>query len=299
MDLEAAQQELDGLTQGESTQDTAKPDTEYYELPVGDQVYKIPLNHEFEVKHSGQTMRVPLEKLFNAYRQQAHVEDKFKELNQNKAQLEEQRNKFKNFDDLHQKYGAIQKWSEEHPEDWQRLWDMYQSKEQHLLQGNGEDQNQALIQEIMNLKKELSDYRDFKSKFEKTQEEKEIQEDMQEIQKQIEEIKAKHPQINLEEKDVEGVTFQARVINHGLEKGYPDFHSAFYTHPDVIPRLLETADHAGRNETVKAVKEAKRAGVVERSDKPFVGQGQFDPTKLSDDQLKEGALAELEKLMGQ
>src|SRR5437899_2639482 len=164
MGLQEAREEFSkGMTEtpAETTQEqvptttqTAPPSTqakiEELEYLLGGKSFKLPSNAEFRLKHNGQYMQAPLEKMANAFRQSTHFEDKGKELRTLREQLEKDRGEVGKYNELRQKYEAIQSWSEANPKDWERLWMLFQNKERALLDGTvpRETQDSRLLDEI-------------------------------------------------------------------------------------------------------------------------------------------------------
>lgn len=258
----------------------------------------VPLNAEFGVKHNGQLVNTPLEKIINHYRQGLNYEDKFKAFNESKQKFETERGDFDQFNSLKEKFGGIQDWSEKNPQDWERLYDMFKNKEQYLLGNQQPGENTQLVNQIATQQKAIDELLGKVSTFEQAQEQTQQQRDMQEVEKEIAEVKKEFGErINLDEKEIDGTTLRDRIISWGIENKMPTFKAAFNSFPGIMSKLLETAASTGRNEVVKGIKSDAKEGVVARSSTPF-GQGEtLDPKKLSEDQLLAAANAEFEQLM--
>lgn len=313
VDTQAALAELNQEESPESTEQAPGAETpapaDFIEIPYNDQTLKLPLSLEMPVKHNGQIVNTPLDKLFNTYRQASNFEDKALELRQLREKIDTDRGDLEQYNQLKGKYEAIQNWSEQNPDQWNKLWDLFQSKDQYLLADQGQEAgltpDHPIIKEISTLKNELNDLREFKSSFEMQQEEAQTQSDIEEVKQEIEEFRKEYQNINLDEKDLDGLSLQARIIKHGIDGNYPDFNSAALTYkfPDgtnLRAKLLENAQMRGRTEAVKAVKQDKADGVIARSSTPFEGQGsQADPRNLSEDDRRDMALNELSSLLGE
>ena len=62
-------QEPEATADGQPGQEVAaETDIELVDIPVGDKTYRIPLNAEIPLKHNGQIVKAPFDKLMNAYR---------------------------------------------------------------------------------------------------------------------------------------------------------------------------------------------------------------------------------------
>lgn len=285
---QAAQAELDNLS---TTGETATGTPEMYELPVGGQTYRFPVNTEFPVKHNGQVQQVALEKILNAYRQQAHVEDKFKDLNTQRDAFKTQLGDAEAYKQWETDYKPFQDWSIANPNDWARLKGLYDNREMNL--GEDSKQNELMQKQeerIAGLEQQLTKYVD-------TQE---TDAAMKEMATEKEELLKLYPHIDLGEKDLDGLTLESRIVQSGLDAGLPTFKSAYLSYPGMVERLLETATHQSRNDTVKSIQQDNKDGIVARSATPFPAQGQeVDTRRLSEDERRSSALSELEGLMGE
>ena len=90
-----------------------------------------------------------------------------------------------------------------------------------------------------------------------------------------------YPEINLEQRDPDGIAFWAKVMKFGIDKRYPDFESAARVYFKDL--LRETYSARARNEAVKGIRADNKAGIVKRSPTPMMGQGEtsIDPKKMS------------------
>jgi hypothetical protein len=294
---DALQQEFEGMVSGESAQEpetqTPEEQIEMIELALGEQKHKIPLNAEFPVKHNGQIHNTPLEKLFTAWRERSHYDDKFKGLKEERTKFEQERGDFDQFQELRKKYGDIQAWSEANPEQWNALWEMFQNRDQHLSQTQGDSYT---AKELAALREELSGLKQVTSKYEEMMQRSQEKEDVESVNQEIEAFKKEFPDIDLGEKDLDGIPLQDNIINFGIKNNLPDFESAALKF--LKSRLVQTAEMRGRKDTVEKVKRDHSAGVVGRSNTPFTGKD-VDPKRMNGEELKEAALAEFEQLLSQ
>lgn len=280
--------------EGGEGQPEVQPTTaeEMLELAVGTNKYKIPLSVDVPFKHNGQMTKVPFGQLLNNYRNSSKQSDRALELKKLQEQLEAQKAGYQNYDVMRQKYEAIQKWSEENPDQFEELMSLWKTR----VENRGSDPNAA---EIMSLRKELGELKEFKSQFEKTQEEKEDEANVKAITGEIEAFKKEFPEINLDERDEEGATLWAKIVNFGVEKKIPEFEAAALKF--LKPKLLETLSKRARNETVKGIQKDTQQGIVARSRTPFgTANGQsasLDPRKLSWEKLKDAAREEFQELI--
>jgi len=282
------------------TPQTPPPTVEELEIALGGKPFKLPLNAEIPVKHNGQILKTPLEKLLNSYRQSTHLEDRIKEYKTLKEEAEKLRGDVNVFEEQRKKYGAIQDWSEQNPQDWERLYELFQNKDRALLENQvqGQPNIEPLLGEISRLKQELEGIRSWKSDLEKQQEEELIEKDTERVKSEIDDFKKNWPEIDLEERNLEGVSLKGLIMQHGIKRGLGEFKLAAL---DFLgPRLLDLAQQRGRNEAVKGIQKETQQGIVARSSTP---QGQstseVDPSKLSKSDRTSAAKAELQRLLEQ
>ena len=289
--------ELEGLSQGQE-QPTETPTVEadkgpLYEFEFGGAQHKIPLSHELPVKHNGQMVKAPLEQILNAWREREHFADKYKSFNSERAEFESTKSKFGDPDQLAQLQN-LQKWSVENAEDFEAIWKLHEDRK-NALNGGGDDNPLSAIVREQN--EQLRGLMEFKKSFEETQAQKEEAEMIEQVNNDIKEFSetiGKKYGIDLNEVDEEGVKLETRILQHGIDKNIDDFNTAASSY--LLPRIAESATQLGRTETVKAVKSDKRAGIIGRSETPN-GETTFNPRSMSEEQLKEQALAELTSML--
>lgn len=256
---------------------------------------KLPMDLEIALKQDGQMANVPLEKMLNSFRQAQHLQNKQKEY-QTKLQSYEER--AKQFDQYEGKYGAIQKWSEENPEAFEKLWQMFEAKDQILTQNP--DQFNPAILEINALKQKLSSIEPIISEFQKQRDLEATQKDVALIETQIGEFKKDFPNMDLSEKDLDGIDLESRIIQHGIENGYKDFLSAAFTYPGLRQRLMDSVRANVKAETAKQIKTDTKNGILARSAAPTAvkSNGPLNVKRMSEDDRTAAALQEFERLMG-
>jgi hypothetical protein len=180
---------------------------------------------------------------------------------------------------------------------------MYENRDKHLLQQKAGDPNsQALIEEITNLKKELGGLKEFKTQFDKRQEQETEQKNLESLATEVEAFRKEFPEIDLSQesdmvgKDGQKLPIEKAIMLFGYEKGIPDFESAALKY--LKPRLLEVAAKRARTEAVKGVKMEKQQGVIARSSTPSTGgQSSKVNPKASWGEATKAAKAELETLL--
>jgi hypothetical protein len=253
-----------------TTETTAEPTAqEMFELYAEGKPHKFPLTSEFPITHNGKVQKVPFSKLANTYRQASHFENKFKEFNTQKTQFEKQRAEYDKAKGFYDKYGQFQEWSEQNPEAWQRIWDLYQNRDKVLSQ----QENNPMLDEVNGLKQQLQELSQFKSNWEKSQEEQQTTQDVEFVKSEINSFAKDFPEINLEEQDEDGVKVWAKVVQFGLDNNLPDFESAALKY--FKPELADVYAARARAEATKGFQKARASGEVARSPQPFnMGQGE-------------------------
>ena len=279
---------------------------EELEIMLGGKPFKIPTNAEFPVKHNGQIMRTPLEKLLNSYRQNTHLEDKVKEYRELKTKYEAERGDYDAYQASKKKYGDIQDWSEKNPQEWEKLWDLFQNRDSALTQaqfGTEKPEGGAIprqfLDEFGNLKKELRELKGWKDTLSAQQEEKETEAQVEQIKGEIAEFGKEWPEIDLNETNLDGISVRGLIMQHGIKRGIGEFKLAALDY--FGPRLLEIAQARGRSEAVKGFQNDRQQGIIARSNQPFqMGQsGEPDTTKMSKQERSAAARAEYERLVSQ
>jgi len=277
-----------------STNTSAPELAEYY---LGDKANKLPLNAEFAFTEGGKTVKAPLSTVLNHYRQRADLDKKYESLKADRAAWEQERGDIETYKTLKAKWEALQNWSEQKPEEFQTIWDLYQNKDKHLLQQKaGDPQSTALVEELAALKQELSGLKEFKSSFEKQRELEEKQKALNEVEQEASDFQKEWPEIKLDQVDEKGISLKHQIMVYGLEKGIPDFESAALKF--LKGKLLEVASQRSRAEAVKGLKQEAKIGVIARSSTPF-GNGQNSQVnpKMSKSELMKLARSEYESLL--
>jgi hypothetical protein len=298
---------------------TPEPQVETFAL--GD--HKFPVNTEFNLTHGNQVKKVPYSTLVNTYRQASHLEDKYKKFNTESEAFKAQQAEYEKLKQFHGKYGALQEWSESKPEEFQTIWDLYQNKGKHLLsaqaglhpnqqlahaegqlaqgqaQGLSPEQLRPFVDKISALENQLGELTQFKSQFDNEQKQKQEQADVEFVRNEMKTFQTEFPEINLQEKDPDGVNLWAKIIKYGVDNKIPTFEASALAY--LKPRIIDTVSSRARNETVKGIKTAKANGEVARSSTPFK-QGQtktIDPKKVSWSEAGELAKQQYAQLIAQ
>lgn len=281
----------------------AAPPVEMFEF----QGQKYPVDSKFRFAHGPKIVEVPYSNLTNVYRQWQHQQEKWS--NEYKPKIEEfekLRPEFDKYKGFYDKYGALQTWSEQNPEQWQRLWDIYQNKDKHLLTPQAQAQAlegaqqgpdftqhlNPLVNEITALKqqlKELSGVAERYQTYEKSQQE---QKDVAQIKQEVADFQKEFSEINLEERDPDGVSLWAKIVQWAIPQGYRNFESAARVY--LKDRINDAIATRARAEVLKGFKQDHKEGIVKRSPIPMNGQGVSTPIK-DIKKMSYGDLAEMAK----
>lgn len=273
---------------------------------------KYPVNTEFALTHDGKILKVPYSKLANVYRQHTNFQDKQTKWNEEKSAFEKQKAEYEAALEFKKKYGHIQEWSEKNPQDWQVLYELYQDRMKHLLaakMGQNPAMNpiqnsavganpaaaapnmQPLIDEIANLKGQLSKYDQAYSEYKTDKQVQQEKADTEIIKGEIAAFQKDYPEIKLDERDPDGVALWAKIIQWGLQQGFTKFEPAATMY--LKDRVKDAIAARARAEFTKGLKADKQAGIVRRSSTPSSGQGTVDPNSLR--KMSWGQVAELSK----
>jgi hypothetical protein len=284
---------------------------EYYELMNGS---KLPGNTEFKLTHGGKILNVPVSKLANTYRQAEHMNDKWAQF---KKQQEEFQSKYADADkhkEFYNKYGQLQTWSEQNPQEWERLWNLYQNKDQHLLRTGMSPQDMAqaqgpganldpLLNAFSEFKRQteekMTKYDQYVQAMEKQEQERVQTEDMNFIKDQVWGMQKEFPEINLDEKDPDGIALWAKVMQWGLENNYTDFDASARVF--LKDRITDAISTRARAEAMKGFTSDKKAGIVQKSNAPILNKNQGQGAQFQYQKGKSyGELTEMAKeLLGE
>lgn len=239
---------------------------------------KFPVTTEFSFIHNGKTVKPTYQNLTNNYRQWQHQQDKWKNEYQPKiTDWETNKPKFEEYKGFYDKYGALQKWSEENPDQWKRLEDIWKNKDQHLLTPAGAQPNaeafNPLIKEVADLKNQINnEFKPFIEKFQTREQQETEQKDIAHVTNEIKSFQKEFPEIDLNEKDSDGLSLWAKITQWGTSKGFGEFEPAAMMY--LKSRIAEIYSMRGRSEAMKSAKNDFNQGIVKRSATPFQnGQG--------------------------
>lgn len=301
MDRDAMVAELEGAPEASTPEPTpAAPETgiEYF---LGEQSNRLPETAEFHLKHNGQMARIPVSKLVNNYRQSAHLESKYKDISDKYGQYEKKVGPLEEWEKRSSElapYEQLQKWSLEHPDAWNHIWDSYQKAQNGLMptgqEGQPSLQTDALHKTISELRDQLGELKSWKEERTQAEQAQELQSEKQRIETEAQEYGKKLEKygIKLDELDEDGISLKGRIYQFAAENGIGKFEVAAKAY--LNDTLLERAMSNGRQEGVKGVKGDAAAGIVSRSGVPVKGQApQVDIRKMSETDRRSAALAEL------
>lgn len=299
--MDPAQEELESLlnqgTENETPAPEATPVSEQVDYFLGDKANKLPLTAEFQFTENGKAVKAPLSTIINHYRQRSALDQKFAEFNKTKESFDSER---KEWGDLEQ-YRQLQKWSLDHPDEFSTIWDLYQNKDRHLI-GQKNEGNQAVIDELLSLKRELQGLKEFKSQLDQDRAKEVDEKNLAELEIEVDNFKKDFPEVNLDGEsemiltDGQKATVKQAIMLYGYKHGIPDFESAALKF--LKPKLMEIVAQRARQEAVKGVKLETQAGVIARSSTPLSGQSsKVNPAKMSWSDAKNAAKAELETLL--
>lgn len=308
---------IQGSTSSEPTQSQApeqpqQPAVEMFELGGN----KYPVTSEFQLTHNGKLQKVPYATLANTWRQAAHMSDKYGQFKKEQESFAQRAKDYDQLKSFHDKYGKLQEWSEKNPKEWAALEEVWKNKDKYLLQhqmanvpqgqeGQPQFQQylQPLLDEISNLKNQItSKYEPMLTKIQEREAQEAEAKDIDYIKGQINGFKKEFSEINLDEKDPDGLPVWAKITQWGHSNGYTDFESAARVY--LKERIAEVYKERAHAEVMKVQKQDAAQGIIKRSATPFT-QGQepqlrktVNLKKKSYGDLAEEAKAELAAMGG-
>ena len=296
--MDEIQQEFEELLkQGEgepAAPEAAQAKADEIAYYLGDKQNKLPVNAELEFTEGGKPIRQNLSTILNHYRQRSELDKKYGEFKKERESWESEAGDRETYSQMRQKYEAIQKWSEENPQDFEYIWGLLENKDKTLAERDGIPPRVAEMLQQQN--KELEELKGFKKSFDMEQEEKKDKAAFEETTAEMNEFKANYPEINLDEVGEQGMPLFKEILKHGVSQGISNFRLAAF---DLLgPKLQDALIARGRQEAVKAVRQDKQQGVVSRSQTPGTGQSDPDTSKLSWSDLSKAAKGELEQILG-
>lgn len=251
-------------TEGTESPTDQKTAQEMFDLYVNGQNQKFPVNSEFQFTHNGKIQKVPYSSLVNSWRQASHYNSKYNELKPQIDEFQKLKPEFEKYKGFYDKYGQFQEWSEQNPEEWQRIWELYEQRQKYL---SGQEEYNPITQEVNSLKQQLQDIAAFKQSWEQQQEEAQTAQDVEYVKTEIQTFASDYPELDLEQTDEDGLKLWAKVVQFGLQHNLPDFESAALKY--FKPEIADIHAARARNEAMKGLKTAKQSGEVARSSTPF------------------------------
>lgn len=237
---------------------------------------KFPVTTEFQFPHGGNIAKVPYSTLVNAYRQFQHMQDKWgKEYKPQIEEFQKTKQQYDQYKGFYDKYGKLIEWETANPDQAQRLLEIYNNRDKHLLEQPVQGANpdfQPILQAIQELRSQNEEYRKTIDEWKSEKQSKQEESDIGFIRSQIDEFKKEFSEIDVDEKDPDGVPLWAKIVQWANQNNYGDFTSA--AHVYLKPRIFDAVATRARNEALKGVKQDNKQGIVQRSDKPILGQGQ-------------------------
>lgn len=266
---------------------------------------KYPTSTEFQFPHGGKNLKVPYNSLVNTYRQAAHMQDKWAEFRKMQQESQTKLQEYDRYKGFYDKYGALQEWSEKNPAEWDRLHDVWQNKDKHLLshqiQGGqqpqpGQNPNgfniEPLVGEITQLKSQLSKYDQMLQKMEAQEREAAETKDVDFVKTEVQSFAKEFPEIDVTEPDPDGVPLWAKIVTWGNANGYQSWEPA--AHMFLKQRIADSYQARARNEAMKSAKTERMNGVVKRSATP-IGLGQGASAQPNIKKMSYAELTELAK----
>lgn len=284
-------------TSTEQQNATEKSAQEFYEMPWEGKSLKIPLNYKLPLKENGKIEEVELSTLFNKYRNANQMQRKYEELHKTHNGILGEIGDLDQFKTQKQKYDAIQAWSEQNPQDWERLYEMFSNREKYLLNNQpGQEGSEKLLQTIAQLRQEIDGIKQGPiSQYQKDLEDRQNQEVVRQVNEEMENFQKEFPEFKLEEKDVDGIDRKSAIIKHGIDNGIPTFTAAAYSLYG--KELVKAAEERGRKSLTESIKKDNANGIVTRQSIPNGQVPRATDNRSSKVDYKTAAAEELRELL--
>jgi len=306
--FEAALEGANG-TPPQATPETSQVKTpqekiEELEIALNGKPFRLPLNVELPIKHNGKIEKQPLGNVLNTWRNATHLDERARAFKAEQEAFQKDRNGFDIYKQFRDKHGEIdlakleralevQMWSEKDPKGFDKLWGLYEKKDVHLAD---QGQTQPFLDTIKGLEDRLHKTEGVLKEYENYKLEEMIAKDTEAVKADIEKFRKEWPEVDLNEKGVDGVPLTSMIMKHGLDKGIPEFKLAALDY--LGSRLLDIAQQRGRTEAVKGVRKDAQQGILARSGTPFNGQSPpADPSKMTKSERLAAAKADYERLV--
>lgn len=272
---------------------------EEFEYLLGEKASRLPANAEFSLKNDGRIDKIPLSKIINGYRELTSLKPKYQQLTGVEKKWAEERGQYdKSLKEL-EPFKKLQEWSLKRPDAFEFVMKHMKLDENGLLtlseDARAPGVNEGLNSVISDLKNQVSQLSEWKSGWEKQQEEARLQNEDREVSKETEELvdylKQKGIEIDLDEKDESGISLRGRIYKYGADNHIASVKAAALSY--LSDTLLDKAMQRGRSEAVKGVRGDARAGIISRSSTPTNGQSKpIDVRRMTPEQRMRAALAE-------
>ena len=297
-----------------AAQPTPQPTQEEIDYFLNGKANRLPVNAEFSFPHDGKVVKAPLSTILNNYRQRADVDKKYGDLKKQREEFAKYEGDVKWLQE-HQDLVQMDKWVREHPQEWNTLQEVWKQKNELLLSGGATTQqaaaganaqtaaslnlppNHPIIQQLVALQQQLEKQGETISKYETELQNGQKERDIKEIDGEVEEFKKTWPEVNLDDKDADGVSLKYKIMVHGTDNNIPDFRKA--ARDFLFDRLLDIASQRGRTEAVKGVQKDRQQGILSKSSTPSKSDGQSAQVnpKAGWTDLQRAATAELEGML--
>jgi FtsZ-binding cell division protein ZapB len=217
---------------------------------------------EYAIKHKGQEIKAPLEKILQWAQLGYDHPQKAQEWNQTKAKLDEYVKKEAQFKEYEQKwapYKEVDEFATKNPDWWAQVQKNYQEK---ISQAQSNP-------EIAALKNELNELKEFKNSLTQKEQSQKVQEEDKQLSSEVEQIRKTYSNFDFDAPDQDGFTLEMKVLKHAEENGIKSFKTAFrdYCHD----QLMSKAEEKGKETISKEVQKRTKLGILGETSKPTKG----------------------------
>src|SRR3990167_474871 len=165
-------------------------------------------------------------------------------------------------------YREIDEFAKQHPDWWTHVDQSYKQKLSNQdeipepVKSYFDQKLQPVINDIPLMKQFLQEMQT--QKLEKQQADEDAR-----LAEAVKSVQAKYPSLDFAAKDESGLSLERRVLNHGVNNGFPTFRAAFldYYH-DHLEKLAEAR---GRESITQEIQKRKKMGLLEENPTPQRG----------------------------
>lgn len=229
----------------------------------------------YQLTVDGRQVTATLDQLQKWAQQGYGANNKIGELNQ----------KLQDYETRYKPYSEIDQFAKENPQWWQHVQSQWENREQQQLHQNSDN---PLLQELNQLKSELSEFKNWKNELTNKEMTQARQAEDQQLDTEIKSMRDQYSHLDWTAVDDNGYDLETRVLQYANENNIRKFDQAFrlYNHD----RLLSLAEERGKESVAKDIQKKTKLGLLgKQAPKREISQATSLKSKTYDDLLREGA----------